>query len=102
MFDQHADFLGADGEIHGTTDTRRKPRIVCRPIRKITLLGYLEGAEQCQIQMAAADHQKRIRVMDIAAAGHQRDRLLAGIDQIPIDLVVGGGRADPQDAVLAV
>ena len=52
--------------------------------------------------MAAADHQKRIRVVDIAAAGHQRDRLLAGIDQVPIDFVVGGRRTDPQDAVLAV
>jgi catechol 2,3-dioxygenase-like lactoylglutathione lyase family enzyme len=58
--------------------------------------------KQCQIEVAAADHQKRVGVVDIAAAGHQADRPLAGVDQIPVDLVVTGGWPDAEDAVLAV
>src|SRR5262249_39339215 len=46
--------------------------------------------------------QKRIGVMHIAAAGDQGYRLLAGVDQIPVDLVVARSRPDPEDAVLTV
>ena len=52
--------------------------------------------------MTAPDHQKRVGVVHIAAAGHQRDRLLAGVDQIPVDFVVARRRPDAEDAVLAV
>ena len=52
--------------------------------------------------MTAADHQEKVGVVHIAAAGHQCDRLLAGIDQVPIDLVAGGRRPDPEHAVLAM
>src|SRR6516162_1699796 len=52
--------------------------------------------------MAAADHQKRVGVVHVAAAGHQGDRLLTGIDQIPVDLVVTRCRPDAENAVLAV
>ena len=52
--------------------------------------------------MAAADHQKRVGVVDIAAAGDEGDRLLAGVDQVGVGLVGAGRRADAQNAVLAV
>ena len=102
MLDQDADFLGADRQIHRAADAGRKGRIVGRPVRQIAFLRHLEGAEQRQVEMAAADHQKRVGVVHIAAAGHQRDRLLAGVDQIPVDLVVARRRPDAEDAVLAV
>src|SRR5215471_5229645 len=52
--------------------------------------------------MPAADHQKRVGVVHIAAAGHQSDRLLAGVDQIPVDLVIRGRRPDTENAVFAM
>ena len=102
MFDQHADLLGPDREIHRPANAGRKGRIVGRPIRQVAFLGNLEGAEQGEIEMAAADHQKRIGVVHVAATGDQGDRLLAGIDQIPVDLVVARRRSYPEDPVLAV
>ena len=41
-------------------------------------------------------------MVHIAAAGYQGDRLLAGVDQIPVDLVVARRRPDAENAVLAV
>src|SRR4029077_17850668 len=40
--------------------------------------------------------------MHIAAAGDQGYGLLAGVDQIPVDLVVARRRPDAEDAVLAM
>src|SRR5215472_3538038 len=40
--------------------------------------------------------------MHIAAAGDQGYGLLAGVDQIPVDLVVARCRPDTEDAILAV
>ena len=52
--------------------------------------------------MPAADHQERVGVVDIAAAGQQGHRLFAGIDEVEIDLVGAGRRPDPEHAVLAL
>src|ERR1700751_1271886 len=40
--------------------------------------------------------------MHIAATGDQCYGLLAGVDQIPVDLVVARRRPDAEDAILAV
>ena len=100
VLDENADLLGSDGEIHRAADTGRKSRIVGCPIGEVAFLRHLARPKQCQIEMTAADHQKRVGMVDIAAAGHQGDRLLAGVDQIPVDLVVAGGGPDAEDAVL--
>ncbi len=52
--------------------------------------------------MPAADHQERIGVVHIAAAGDQGHRLLAGIDEVEVDLVGARRRADAEHAVLAL
>src|ERR1700739_2950397 len=52
--------------------------------------------------MAPANHEERVRVVDITAAGHESDRLFAGIYQIPVDLVCAGRRTDPENSLFAV
>src|SRR3954452_16109748 len=52
--------------------------------------------------MAAAHHREAVGMVKIRAARQQRDRLLAGIDQVIVFLALGGRRAHAQDAVFAV
>src|SRR5258707_11481743 len=52
--------------------------------------------------MAAADHQKRVGVMDEAAAGNQRRLVLAGVNHIGVFLAGLRLRTHAEDAVLAV
>ena len=40
--------------------------------------------------------------MDIAAAGQERHRLLAGVDEVHVDLVGAGRRPDPEHPVFAL
>ena len=63
-----ADGLGADRQIHRAADAGRERRILGGPVGEIAGLRNLEGAEQADIEMAAADDQERIGVMDEAAA----------------------------------
>ena len=52
--------------------------------------------------MPAAHHGERVRVVEQRGAGHQGDRLLAGVDQLLV--LLGRRRLGPhaQNAVLAV
>src|SRR6202048_880488 len=52
--------------------------------------------------MAAADHQKRVGVMDEAAAGDQRRQVLAGVNHIEVFLARLRLWTHAEDAVLAV
>lgn len=70
VFDQNPDLFRADREVHRTPDAGRKTRVIGRPIGKVTVLCNLKGAEQGQVEMTAADHQKRVGMVNIAAAGH--------------------------------
>ena len=52
--------------------------------------------------MAAADHAEAGSAVEIAGLRKLADRLLAGVDQVRIDLVVIGKRADAEHPVLAL
>src|SRR5207248_6114967 len=69
------------------------------PIRDIAIVGYLECAENGEIDVPAANHGKRISAGEIGRAGNRRDRLFAGVDQVGVNLVFGRERADPEKAV---
>src|SRR5262249_46294747 len=66
------------------------------------LLADLHGAEDGQIDLAAADHREALVAAEDARALDGRDGLLAGVDQVSVDLVLGREWADAQHAVLAL
>jgi len=50
--------------------------------------------------VAAADHCERIVAAEITGAGARGHGLLAGVDQVGVDFVLGRERADAEQAVL--
>src|SRR5579859_1491916 len=52
--------------------------------------------------MPAAHHREAVGMMEITAAGEQRDGLLAGVDELPVLLSGGGGGAHAEQAVLTL
>ena len=52
--------------------------------------------------MPAAHHRERVRVVEQRGAGQERDRLLAGVDQVLVPGVLGRLGSHAEDAVLAV
>ena len=70
------------------------------PVRQVALLVHLERAEHGQVDVPASHHRERVGAAEIGAAGRLGDRLLAGVDEIRIDLVLGRKRTDAEQAVL--
>ena len=66
------------------------------------LLADLHRAEDRQVDLAAADHREAVVRAEDRRAGDRRDGLLAGVDQVGVDLVLGRERADAEHAVLAL
>src|SRR6185312_1807291 len=99
---QHADRLGADREIHRAADRRRGAGVARVPVGEIALLRHLERAEHGEIEMAAADHQKRVRVAEGRAARQEGRRLDAGIENIGIGLLGLRRRPHADDADLGL
>ena len=58
------------------------------------------AAEDRQVDVPAADHRERIGAGEEARARDRGDGLLAGVDQVRVDLVLGRERADAEQAVL--
>jgi hypothetical protein len=55
------------------------------------------------VDVAAADHRERVGAgAEDRRAGQRGDRLLAGVDQVGVDFVLGGERADAEQAVLGL
>src|SRR5438034_6645918 len=52
--------------------------------------------------MAASDHRELVGAVEVRAAGDLGDGLFARIDQIGIDFILGGKRADAKKAVLGM
>src|SRR5690606_39786310 len=69
---------------------------------QVALVGDFHGAEDGQVDMAAADHGEAVVAAEIAGAGAGGDGLFAGIDQVGVDLVFGREGADAEQAVLAL
>ena len=72
------------------------------PIRDVAFVRHLECAENGEIDVAAANHGERIGAGEKGRAGHRRDGLLAGVDQVGVHLVFGRKRADAEQAVLGL
>src|SRR5262249_738921 len=97
-----ANFLGADREVHGTADAGREARILRRPVGEVAILRYFERAEQRHVEMAAANHQEGVVMVEEGAARHQRGEALTGIDQVLVLLTRLGCRPHAEEAVLAM
>ncbi len=72
------------------------------PIRDVAFVRHLEGAENGEIDVPAANHRERVGAREESRAGHCRDGLLAGVDQVGVHLVLGRERADAEQAVLGL
>src|SRR5690606_6237522 len=86
----------------GTTDGGDRVRRAGAPVGQVAMLGHLEGAEYADVQVPAAHHREGIGVVEIRAAGQQRHRLLAGVDQVRVLLPGLGRGAHAEQAVLAL
>ena len=54
------------------------------PVRDVAFVGHFERAENGEIDVTAADLRKGIRAGEKGRAGHGRDGLFAGVDQIGV------------------
>ena len=52
------------------------------PIGDIAFIRHLEGAENGEIDVAAANHREGIGAREKSGARHRRDRLLPGVDHL--------------------
>ena len=85
-----------------TSDIPGDVAIMIRFQSQVAVFRDLKRAQHTAIDMTAADHRKRIRVMEDRAAGQQGNRLLAGIDQFFVFLARRGFRTHAEDAVFAM
>src|SRR5260370_28804469 len=69
-------------------------------IGDVTCVRYLEGTENGEIDVAAANHRERVGAREKGGAGHGRDGLLAGVDQVGVHLALGWERANAEQTVL--
>jgi len=60
------------------------------PVRQIAGGGDLHAAEHSGVNMAAADHAERQGGVEECGTGDDGDGFLAGVDQVRINVVVGG------------
>src|SRR3954469_11439662 len=99
---QHEDATGADGEVHRAAHGGRVVLVVGRPVGEVAVRTDLESAEHRDVQVSAAHDHERVGVVEVRAAGQQRDRFLAGVDELGVLLPRYWCRADAEDPVLAV
>ena len=72
------------------------------PVGEVALLADLHRAEDREIDLAAADHRERVVRAEDRRARQRRHGLLAGVDEVGVDLVLGRERTDAEHAVLAL
>ena len=72
------------------------------PVGEVAVLGHFHGAQDGQVDVAAADHGEAVGRAEIGRALDLGHGLLAGIDDVGVDLVVEREGADAQHAVLAL
>ena len=98
----HEHPLGAGGEVHCTAHGWNRIRLAGVPVGEIACDRYLERAQHAVVQVPAAHHPEGIRVVEVAAAGQQGHRLLAGVDQVGILRARRRRGPHAQHAVLAL
>ena len=72
------------------------------PVGQIAGHGHLEGAQDADVQMAAAHHRERVGVMKVGRAWQLGHRHLARVDQVGIDVVAVRLGTHAEHAVLGV
>src|SRR5690606_436210 len=90
------------GQVHRTADGRNGVGLARVPVGQVAMTRHLKGPQHADIEMAATHHAKRIGVMEERASGQQCDRLLAGVDEVPVFLSFGRRRAHADDTVFRV
>ena len=98
---RHDHAPGADDEIHRAAHAQHVlPGH--GPVGDVAPLAHLEGAEDGDVHVAAADHREARRAVEVRRARERGDRLLGGVDEVGVELVLGGARPDAEQAVLGV
>jgi hypothetical protein len=69
------------------------------PVGQVAFFADLHRAQDGQVDLAAADHREAVMAAEDGRALDGGDGLLAGIDQVGVDLVRGRERAYAQHAV---
>ena len=72
------------------------------PVGEVAVLGHLHGAEDRQVDVAAADHRETVCGGKIARGRQLGDGLLAGVDEVGVLLAFEWKRAGAEHAVLAL
>ena len=98
----HVGLLGADGEVHRAADGRDRVGRAGVPVGEVARDRDLERAEDADVEVAAAHHREAVGVVEERAAGQERHRLLAGVDEVEVLVAFLRRRAHADDAVLAV
>jgi hypothetical protein len=101
MLHQHDDALDASHQVHRAAHALDH-LAGDHPVGQVAVLADLHGTQDGQVDLAAADHGKAVVAAKDAAALDGGHRLLAGVDQVGVDFVLGGERADAQHAVLGL
>ena len=81
------DVLGADREVHRAADGRdRAGRAGATSWRGRRDSRHLERAEHADVEVSAAHHRERVGVVEVRGAGQLGDGLLAGVDEVGVDV----------------
>jgi hypothetical protein len=72
------------------------------PVGEVTPAGNLQTAQDRGVDVSAADHPEREGRVEEGGAGMHGDRLLAGVDEVRVDLILRGIRPGAQNPVLRV
>ena len=98
---RHDHAARADDEIHRAADAEHVlPGH--GPVRDVARDRDLQGAEHGDVDVAAADHREALRAVEVRGAGERGHRLLRGVDEIGIDLVLARSGPDAEEPVLGV
>src|SRR3546814_1235199 len=98
MAHHHHDPPHTGDEVHGSAQSLEH---LARdgPVRHIPVPGNLHRAKDREIDMPTPDHRETVGRAEEARCRQRGDGLLAGIDQVGIDLVVIREGADAEQAI---
>merc|ERR1712070_23272 len=69
-------------------------------VSQVAVRAHLKRAEHADVDVTTADHTEGFTAVEDASAGDESDGLLAGVEDVGVDLFLGRVRAHTEDAVL--
>ena len=93
--------LGAGDQVHGAAHAGEH-LAGHDPVGDVALLVDLQRAEEGGVHVAAADHREGRGGVEVAAAGDERDGLVAGVGAVAVLAARLGRGADADGAVLGL